>query len=121
MSNIFPYADVDTGSIAALLQVAPSFASTTTPPKGLGFSLVKDILVSNTFMNEVSRELGSHLRLNCFDVTRVSDLFTCTFMESLTPLEVEVLGECVLMLINKGEVPLSLIRKEQSLCEYTPA
>ncbi|MBK6593299.1 MAG: hypothetical protein IPG23_11435 [Burkholderiales bacterium] len=114
MSNIFPYADVDTGSIAALIQVAPQLASTTTPPNGLGFSLVKDVLVSNTFLNTVESELGHHLRLNCFAVTRVSDLFTQTFLDSLTPLELEVLGACVLMLIKKGSVPISLIDTEKA-------
>ncbi len=109
MANMFPYADIDSGSIAALIKVAPELASSTTPPTGLGFTLVKDILVPNTFLNDVEYELGKHARLNCFDVTRVSELFSESFFDSLTSLELSVLGECVLMLIEQGNVPISLI------------
>jgi hypothetical protein len=108
MSKLFSYADVNAESIAAVIEVAPQFVDTTTPPDGLGFTLVNDNLVSNTFLEEVYFEL-QHTRLNCFDVTRVSDLFGKRFLDSLAEPEMDVLGECVLMLLERGEVPISLI------------
>ena len=112
MSKLFPYANVHEESIKGVIWVAPEFAgTTTTPPKGLGFSLIRDTLVSNSFRDEVTDEL-QHARLNCYEVTRVADLFEQTYLDSLTMAEMDVLGEVVMLLIEKGVVPISLVSAE---------
>ena len=108
MSKLFPAAGVDAASIAALISLAPQFAGTTTPPKGLGFSLINGALVPNSFLDEVQGEI-TYARLNCYEVTKVADLFEQTYLDSLIASEMDVLGECVLLLIEQGMVPLSLI------------
>ncbi len=113
MSNLFPYADVSADSIAAVFNVASEFTNTEEPPIGLGFTLIDDTLVPNTFLDDVDAAL-SPIRLNCFEVTRVADLFDEAFLASLTVLEREVLGGCVMLLLEKGLVPISLIDRRKT-------
>ena len=109
MANCFPYADVHEASVEAVACSMHQYADSTTPPKGLGFTLIKGILVSNSFLGEVERQLVD--RLNCFEVHRVTDLFTDSFVRSLTASQLAVLGECVLVLIEMGHVQITLIDK----------
>lgn len=109
---MFPYADVNAASIQAVIDSVPMFAGTaTTPPKSLGFTLVKGTLIPNSLVDEVDWELHQ-VRLNCYETTKVADLFTHTFISSLTASERDVLGECVLLLIEQGRIPISLIDKK---------
>jgi hypothetical protein len=112
MANCFPYADVNADSVEAVIDSVPMFSGTsTTPPKGLGFTLVKGTLIPNSLLDDVDWELHQ-ARLNCYEVTKVADLFTHTFLSSLTASERDVLGECVLLLIEQGRIPISLIDKK---------
>lgn len=108
MSNFYSYTDVNADSVTAVIEVARPFAGDNdTAPKGLGFFLVNGTLVPKTFVEEVESQL-SGARLNCFDVTRVSDLFEPYFLETLSAKELRVLGDVVLVLIDKGCVAISL-------------
>lgn len=93
------------------MEVARPFAGDSiTAPHGLGFFLVNGTLVPKPFLEEVESQLQS-VRLNCYDVTQVSDLFEPEFLDTLSATELSVLGDCVLVLIDKGSVPISLIAK----------
>jgi hypothetical protein len=108
MSKIFPTTFVNEGSIAAVINVAPEFAGTVPPPKGLGFTLVRGTLVSHSFRDEVESQL-QYERLNCWEVTTVNSLFTQHFLDSLTAVQQDVLGDVVMLLIEKGSVPITLV------------
>jgi hypothetical protein len=108
MSKFHSYADVNIESLAAVIEVARPFAGgNATPPQSLGFFLVNGTLVPKAFLEELESQL-SGARLNCFDVTRASDLFEPYFLETLSAIELSVLGDCVLFLIERGCVPISL-------------
>ncbi|MBK9440753.1 MAG: hypothetical protein IPN53_05300 [Comamonadaceae bacterium] len=113
MTNLFPTADCDAGAIASLAKYVPSLAGSSPPTQRLGFHLIDGILVPYSFVRKVEHELSND-RLNCFKVTNVLDLFSHTFLESLTPLEMKVLGGCVLLLIEKGFVPFSLVDEKEA-------
>ncbi len=109
MSNFYWYADVNAESQVAVFEAAGSFAGDRyTAPQGLGFFLINGTLVPKTFVENVESQLSGS-RLNCFDVTRVSDLFEPYFLETLSTKELRVLGDVVLVLIDKGCVAISLV------------
>jgi hypothetical protein len=109
MSNSYSYADVNAESIAAVMEVAQPFAGGhIAAPQGLGFFLVNGTLVPKSFLEDVESQLQS-VRLNCFDVTQVADLFEPEFLDTLSANELRVLGDVVLVLIDRGCVPISLI------------
>jgi len=112
-SKLFLNADVSTESIDACIAVAPMFAGTTTPPKGLGFSLIGSKLVPNDFLLKVESAL-MHIRLNCYETTAVDDLFAEEFLASLTASERDVLGEVVLLQIELGHIPLTLLKTREA-------
>lgn len=114
MSTIFPTADCDEYAIDSVVRNVPDFAGTTAPKGRLGFHLIHDILVPHSFVDKVEREL-SGARLNCFKVTNLTELFSHTFLTSLSPLEFKVLGGCVLLLIEKGSVPFSLLEEKEAV------
>jgi hypothetical protein len=113
MSNLFPTANCNAESIAFITQHVPSFAGTSAPPKRLGFHLIKETLVPDSFVEDVGYALSEE-RLNCFEVTKISDLFGDTYLESLSASELDVLGACVLLLIEQGTVPFSLIKTKRA-------
>jgi hypothetical protein len=113
MTTLFPTADCNAESIDFVAKHVPGFAGSFAPNQRLGFHLIGDILVPYRFVDEVECQL-THDRLNCFNVTDVTELFSDTFLRSLTPLELKVLGGCVLLLIEKGFVPFSLIDAKEA-------
>lgn len=113
MSKLFPAADVDADSIAAVINFAPKFAGTTAPTGHVGFYLIKGTLVPYRFLGDLEFEL-TYKRLNCFEVTKISDLLEEIYLASLSESELDVLGECVLLLIDEGRVPFSLIDPKEA-------
>lgn len=108
MSNFYSYADVSAESIAAVINVTRPFSGDyATAPKGLGFFLINGTLVPNTFIEQVESQLHS-VRLNCFDVITVTELFKPEFLDTLSANELSVLGDAVLVLIEKGVIALDL-------------
>lgn len=108
MSNFYSYADVNADSLAAVIEVTRPFAGDyEAAPTGLGFFLINGNLVPNTFLEEVEARLH-RVRLRCFDVTPVSDLFEPEFLDTLSSKGLSVLGDVVLVLIDKGFVVLDL-------------
>ncbi len=114
MTTIFPTADCDAHAIDFVARNVPDFAGTTAPKGRYGFHLIHGILVPYRFVDIVEHEL-SRARLNCFKVTELSELFSHTFLTSLSPLEFKVLGGCVLLLIEKGYVPFSLAEEKEAV------
>lgn len=112
MSKLFPAADCNAESIAFVTECVPSFAGTAAPTAPVGFYLIKDTFVPYSFLDELGGEL-TYARLNCFEVTKLSDLFEKAYIASLTASELNVLGECVLLLIEQGIVPFSLINTKK--------
>ncbi len=111
MSTIFPTADCDANAIDFVARNVPEFAGTTATKGRFGFHLMGNVLVPYRFVDIVEHELTGD-RLNCFKVTELSELFSDTFLTSLSPLEFKVLGGCVLLLIEKGFVPFSLLEEK---------
>ncbi len=114
MTTIFPTADCDAHAIDFVARNVADFAGTTAPKGRFGFHLMGNSLVPYRFVDRVEQEL-SHDRLNCFKVTNVTELFSHTFLTSLSPLEFKVLGGCVLLLIEKGFVPFSLAEEKEAV------
>jgi len=113
MSKLFPSANCNAESIAFVTKCVPSFAGTSAPTGPVGFHLVKDTLVPYSFLQDVEYEL-TEKRLNCFEVTKMSELFDEAYLTSLSGSELDVLGECVLLLIEQGTVPFSLINTKEA-------
>lgn len=113
MSKLFPAADCNAESLAFLTECVPSFAGTAALTGPVGFYLIKSTLVPHRFIDDVEYELTSK-RLNCFEVTKISDLFEDIYLASLTASEMDVLGECVLLLIEQGRLPFSLIDSKEA-------
>jgi hypothetical protein len=107
MSSLFPSADCDADAIAFVAANVPDSARAPAPCGPVGFHLIRNTLVPYAFVEAVQDEL-LHMRLNCFAVTRVADLFTEEFLASLTPNELDILGETLLVLIENGLVAFSL-------------
>lgn len=114
MNNLFPTADCDAHAIAFVAKNVPDCAGASAPTQRLGFHLIEGILVPYGFVDDVEHEL-SHERLNCFTVTEVTELFSDTFLRSRSPLELKVLGGCVMLLIEKGLVPFSLVNTKEAV------
>jgi hypothetical protein len=113
MSKLFFSADCNAETLAFLAESVPSFAGKGVPKGPVGFHLVKNTLVPYSFLQDLECEL-MNTRLNCFAVTKISELFEEAFLASLTASEMDVLGECVLLLIEKGYVPFSLINTKEA-------
>ena len=111
MANHFPYADVNKGAIEAVALDMPEYSDSATPPTGLGFTLISGKLVPNGFLYEICIQLQG--RVNCYDVIGLDELFTPYYLVSLTASEMAVLGECVLLLIERGDVCITLIDKKK--------
>ena len=107
MSNLFLAADCHADAIAFVAANVPESARAPAPCGPVGFHLIRSTLVPYAFVEAVQDEL-LHMRLNCFAVTRVADLFTEEFLASLTPNELDILGETLLVLIENGLVAFSL-------------
>jgi hypothetical protein len=113
MSHLFLSADCDADAIAFVAENVPGSTRAAAPSGPVGFHLIKNTLVPYAFVEEVQDEL-MYKRLNCFAVTKVTDLFTEEFLASLTPNELDVLGEAVLVLIENGLVPFSLVNAKEA-------
>ena len=113
MSNLFLAADCDADAIAFVAANVPDSARAPAPCGPVGFHLIRNTLVPYAFVEQVQDEL-MHQRLNCFAVTKVADLFTEEFLASLTPTEMDVLGEAVLVLIENGLVAFSLVNAKEA-------
>lgn len=113
MSNLFPSADCNAESITSLVEFVPQFAGAGAPLGPVGFFFVKDTLVPYSFLGDLEYQL-TYKRLNCFEVTKISDLFEEAYLASLSASERDVLGECVLLLIEQGMVAFSLNHSKEA-------
>lgn len=111
-TKLFPYVDVNQGSISAAL-LSPPFAGKDPQPVGLGFTLIRQKLVPNALLEKVDRQLD-YTRLNCHQVTNIRDLFEADFLESLTKTELDLLGDVVLIMIELGLMPITLDETEEA-------
>jgi hypothetical protein len=114
MSKLFPSADCNAASIAFVSKYVPQFAGAYAPTRRVGFHLIGNALVPYSFVQDVEYQL-TYERLNCFKVTDVTELFSDTFLASLTTSELKVLGGCVLLLIEKGFVAFSLVDTKEAV------
>jgi len=113
MSNSFLSADCDAEAIAFVASNVPDSTRAPAPCGPIGFHLIRGSLVPYAFVEEVQDELLQQ-RLNCFAVTKVADLFTEEFLASLTPNELDILGETLLVLIENGLVAFSLVNEKEA-------
>lgn len=115
MTTLFPSADCNVDSIAYVASCPSMRTGKYVSPGRVGFHLIDSSLVPYSFVDEVEHQIQmTGDRLNCFKVSSVTDLFSDTYLTSLTLLEMKVLGGCVLLLIEEGAVPFSLIDERKA-------
>ena len=113
MSTLYASANCNAESINFVARHVPQFAGTSVPVEKLGFFLIRGTLVPYGFLDTLTSELSSS-RLNCHEVTRASDLFEDDFLKSRTAAELDVIGDCVLLLVEQGSVPFSLVNAKEA-------
>ena len=107
MTKLYPSTLCNAHALTFVKEAVPSFAGSNAPLEHIGFHLIKETLVPYSFILDLEAEI-MHARLNCFTVTSVTDLISTKFLESLSPLQRSVLGECVMVMIEEGNIPFSL-------------
>ena len=78
-----------------------------------GFVNIRGAMVSYHFLDRVERELQKTM-LSYFGVTNAFDLFSSDFIGSLTGCQRAVLGDCVLLLLEEGRVPMDFAEPEET-------
>lgn len=99
--------------LADMAKISPDLGKIIASYGRNGFFYVRGAMVSYLFINRVERELRKTM-LGYFSARYVFDLFDSEFIGSLTESERAVLGDCVLLLIEAGRVPLDFAEPKET-------
>ena len=104
-SKLWRHTPCNPGYLADMSKCSPDLGKIIKAHRRNGFFYIRGVVVSDHFLDRVERELQKTM-LSYFGVTNAFDLFSSEFIGSLTGCQRAVLGDCVLLLLEQGRVPM---------------
>lgn len=106
-TNPFPSTQLEWSFVDEMRTEGDAHGYVTPATKQLGFTLIHDRMVSETFFQRALADIGESV----FDygpVLSATDIFSAHFLESLDTTEKEILMPVVLQLVSRGDFPLHI-------------